>query len=658
MRRSALLAAIAGGWMLHVVTAAGAAERPQVAAVYFAQPPVLDGDLSDPCWQQAPKITDLKEIQTGGAPKEPTTFWLGCDDRYLYWAAYAKDSQPGKIRADQKKRGGDLWNDDIVELDLDTYQSHKEAYWFVFNACGTQYEDIPQGSAEKTEWRGDWEVATRRVSDGWTGEARIPLAILRYPAGARGFGVMLARRLARESEFYVWPYVGGWDYEKAADWGPLKLPRPRPRITTMVHAVPEWREGSTRLSLGLDAKCLMPSGMEGQLTVNPDFEDVAQEVQGIDFTYTERHLSDARPFFTEGRGFYPPDYAFYTRRLADVDVGLKWFGRMGEYRLGVLDAWTPGQRHTMVGNWVWDYRPYSQVSALAVVDDNEGECSSEYGAGISMGQKVGQRGNKSLGLSGYTTTAPGEPGSRQRWSASADYDSGGGHFGCWAGYQSVDAGFAPAVAYFPESGYRGWSAGLRRSDDYRTGRLRGRYLSASLSHHDNLDGSTYDHNCWATGYLAWRSNWALNLSHSGTLRPPYDDRVEDLYLSWNTDDMYRGGSASLTIGRRQGGDYRYASLSQGFRLSERWAIQTGGSWVSHDAPTGHYADRLLTLSGNCEFDPEHSVSLRLVDSTRGSNAYLAYRQKVRKGMDLYVILGDPNADETTERVAAKSVWAF
>jgi hypothetical protein len=46
-----------------------AGERPHIEGVYFAQPPVLDGDLSDPCWQQAPRITDLKEIQTGGAPK-------------------------------------------------------------------------------------------------------------------------------------------------------------------------------------------------------------------------------------------------------------------------------------------------------------------------------------------------------------------------------------------------------------------------------------------------------------------------------------------------------------------------------------------------------------------------------------------------------------
>jgi hypothetical protein len=69
-------------------TGAGA----RVAGAYFSQPPVLDGDLSDPCWQQAEPITDLKESSTGGAPKELTTFRLGHDDRYLCWSVHAKDS--------------------------------------------------------------------------------------------------------------------------------------------------------------------------------------------------------------------------------------------------------------------------------------------------------------------------------------------------------------------------------------------------------------------------------------------------------------------------------------------------------------------------------------------------------------------------------------
>jgi hypothetical protein len=642
----------AAGW-------AEPAECARVVGAYFSQPPVLDGDLSDPCWQQAEAITDLKEVNAGGAPKEPTTFRLGHDDRYLYWSVYAKDAQPGQIRADQKKRGGNLGNDDWAILVLDTYQSHQEMYNFQFNACGTQSEEIPAGAADKTEWRGDWEVATRIVSDGWVGEARIPFSILRYPPGASGFCIIVARNVTRLQETYAWPYAAVNNSEKLAVWSPLKLPRPRPRITTMVHAVPEWRQGSTQLNVGFDSKLVMPSGMEGALSVNPDFEDVAQEVQGIDFTYTERHLDDARPFFVEGRGFYPDDEVFYSRRLEEMEVGVKYFGRMGSQRLGVLDAWDPGNRHTMVGNWTRDFTSRSHVSAVAVVDDNDGQTTTQLGAGASLGKAVGGKGGKSVNLDAYTTTLPDAEGSRQRWSAGTWYGSPGGHMNIWGGYSHSDEGFAPSTGFFPESGLKGWNVGFSRNDDYRTGRLTGHYFGGGLSWRDNLDGSTYDHSVWAWGNVWWRTHRGVGFNYSADDRPPYpNDHTEGVSLWWKTDDIYRKGSASATVGVRTGADYRYADVSQGFRLSERLALQGSASWLRLAAPTWHYSDRQVVLTATYDLDPEHGLSARLVDNSAGSNVYLSYRQKVRKGMDLYVIVGDPNAAETTDRVATKAVWAF
>jgi hypothetical protein len=629
-----------------------------VAGVRFAQPPVLDGELSDPCWRQAPAITDFREHETGGPPREQTTVRLGYDDRYLYWSVEAKDSFPAQICAVQKKRGGDMWSDDRVTLNLDTYQSHQEAYSFTFNPCGTQSEEIPAGAADKTEWRGDWQVAARVVSDGWVGEARIPLSILRYPPGAKAFCVMVTRRLARLQEKDAWPYEGFNNSEKQAVWGPLELPRPRPRITTMVHAVPEWREGSTQLSVGVDSRVVMPSGMTGLLSVNPDFQDVAQEVESIDFTYTERHLDDARPFFVEGRGFYPDDSVFYSRRLEDMDAGLKYFGRAGSERIGVLDAWTPGSRHTMVGNWVHDFTSRTHVSGAAVVDSNEGETTSQFGGQLTLGRAVGEKGGKEITGELYATTVPGETGSRQRWSVGGFYSPPGGNRGAWLNWGRVDEGFSPAFGYFPESGFTRKSIGLYDDNEYRTGRLKSHYLEAGLDWRDRLDGSTFDHAIWSWAGLDLRSHWSLGLNYSYDDRPPYRDHTEGASVSWNTNDLYRGGSVSATIGERTGGDYRYVEVSQGVRLSERWALRGSSSWLSLAAPTGPISDHQAVLTATCELDPEHTLSARLVDNTAGSNFYASYRQKVRKGMDLYVIVGDPNASDTTSRVATKAVWAF
>lgn len=124
---------------------------------------------------------------------------------------------------------------------------------------------------------------------------------------------------------------------------------------------------------------------------------------------------------------------------------------------------------------------------------------------------------------------------------------------------------------------------------------------------------------------------------------------------WSRDDW---GGASLSFGTRENSGYRYLSAYQGFRLTDRLALQANASWMRLDTPDVPTSLRLLTLTGTYDLDSEHTVSMRLVDAAEGFNAYLAYSQKVRRGTDLYVILGDPNADETTERLAVKTVSSF
>jgi hypothetical protein len=630
----------------------------KLEAAYLSEPPVLDGDLGDACWQKASRIEDLTECHTGGKPAEPTTFYLGCDDKYLYLGVYAKDSQPQTIRAEEKKRDGAVMRDDSVEIDIDTYHSHRESYYFCFNSLGTLYESVPQGSASKTEWQGDWEASARKVADGWIGEARIPFSILRYPEGANTFGIVLARHLVRKSEWYVWPAIGEWDYQKSADWGPLKLPKPRPKIKTMVYASPQWDEGSLQTEIGADSKCVFPSGMEALVTVNPDFEDVAQQVESIDFSYTERQLSDARPFFVEGRGFYPPTTTFYSRRLEEVDFGAKYFGRADKYRLAFLDAWDFGHEHTTVANWCWDYRPYSSASVLAVLNEKEGQFNAQYGAGISRTDKVGLQGSRSASINGYSTTVPGGSGTRRRWNAGVGYQTGDGNDNINAYYERVDEGFAPAVAYFPENGCEGWQLSAGRYKGFRNGPLREYDLYANLLRRNDLEGGIHEHSWYVSGSLSMRNWWSGSAAYSATQRPPYHDRVWSLSTSWNNNEKYRGGGVYTSFGTRQGGDYRYFSLSQGFKVSLRLALETYASWLSLDTEEGHTSDRQLMLTGNYDLDPEHTVSMRVVDSSGGTNAYLAYSQKLRRGMDLYVILGDPNTEKTQDRVALKSVWAF
>ncbi len=68
--------------------------------------------------------------------------------------------------------------------------------------------------------------------------------------------------------------------------------------------------------------------------------------------------------------------------------------------------------------------------------------------------------------------------------------------------------------------------------------------------------------------------------------------------------------------------------------------------------------RQLVLTSTYDVSEERSVSARLVRSGSNTNAYAAYRQRVRSGMDLLVVVGDPNADEWVSRLAVKAIWCL
>jgi hypothetical protein len=62
--------------------------------------------------------------------------------------------------------------------------------------------------------------------------------------------------------------------------------------------------------------------------------------------------------------------------------------------------------------------------------------------------------------------------------------------------------------------------------------------------------------------------------------------------------------------------------------------------------------------GTLQYDvtAECAVSGRLIYSHEGVNGYCSYREMVRKGLDLFLIVGDPSADRWTKRIAVKAMF--
>jgi len=66
----------------------------------------------------------------------------------------------------------------------------------------------------------------------------------------------------------------------------------------------------------------------------------------------------------------------------------------------------------------------------------------------------------------------------------------------------------------------------------------------------------------------------------------------------------------------------------------------------------------IVVTGTYDLSDERTISGRAVESRDSFNIYFTYRQAVRRGMDAYVIVGDPNARKFERRLAVKTVWAM
>ena len=648
---------------------------PEIQAQVCSNPPIIDGKLDDQCWQEAYQTEEFYRMDTGAPAPEKTRVYIIYDQEALYVAFYCFDTEPDKIRSMQKKRGGMIWQDDVVEIGIDTYHAHRETYWLDVTAGGTQFEEIPGGSGTKIEWRGDWHAATNIVENGWIAEMSIPWSVLRFRKGTKVMGVYAARNLPRQDVWLSWPNLGSsWDSERMADLAGLELPdisHPPlllPHFLGIVHD-----DDKNELSAGLNVKQLFGSGLTGSLTVNPDFKTIEDEVETIDFSYTERYLQDRRPFFTEGRDFFPNSTMFYSRRIEDVDAGVKLFGRTGKARIGLLDVVQDIERNDFVGRVAYDLTPESAIWFAGVHSATMDSSNATMGVGSSVHRKFENGGGKRVGVSLYQTVM-GERKGNIVYANAGRWPGGTGGIDLNSYIKNVSEDYTSWPSYLPERNYWQFGLGTGVWKKYDNPTLKSWSSRVSVhnkeSHADTLISRGVD----LRASVAVRS---LNTSdlEVGTYynqRRAHNDKVLYAGLGWNREDIHQNGGIRLSYGQKAGNGYLFGSIEQGFRVASNLGINIRSELERlHETGVAANYESLFILTGNYDITNERGIGILLThrgDSSSDSskrmisslgngryNPCITYRQAVRAGMDVFFVVGDPNAENTQKRFAIKLV---
>lgn len=610
-------------------------------------PPQLDGILNDACWQGLPVYTDFTDEDKKGIVKPATEVRMCCDAKNIYVAFHALCTNPKAIPAHEKKRNGSWRPDDCVFVDIDSSHQHRSYSDFQCNALGTQFDYLEGGSATNIRWRGDWHAAAKIVDDGYNVEMAIPFRLLKYDKGQQTFGICFERWLPKEQIWAGWPDVkGSWDVHLFADWKGVKAPYEKPRPVVLGYAAANADKHDHHVKTGFDVKYPITNDVLGLLTVKPDFSNIEQDVDSVDFSYTARYLPDRRPFFAEWE-VGSPWPLFYSRMIGDFDLGTKLVGKSGRQSYELMNARAFGSESDTLLRYQHTIAERSYID-FGMVDHDllDHRNDTTYLAG-EYGWKRGLRNNYiTSGL--YTSTATGAPDGRQ---ADIHWDTwgGDGSLGGEIRYARVDPTFNPELGFLPERDLQGPSASISWGKSYRNSRFQRIESNLSFENYDHTDGTFYRDKASLSGAVKMSGAYGMGYAFDKSRRDDplgfFHDNTESASFYWNGNSPGHGGSLSYTIGRRANGPYNLETFLQAFKLCDGLILGTSYE-RSHVGPPSVAEGTARLFIGTISYDltNEKSIGGRFVRRLGKQSMYFMYRQQLRRGTDIYVIFGDPDPE--------------
>lgn len=283
---------------------------------------------SSPFWQYAPNDSIPAELKT--------EFKIAADENTLYIAAicHAKTDKYVVPSLQRDFRAGG--NDNITIL-IDPFNDRINAFMFGTNPRGVQREGLVSGGGAdfsdfSTSWDNKWTCNAKIYEDKWIAEMAIPLSILRFNSDVSTWRINMYRfdtqinerstwvRIPRNQRIINLAFMGEMNWEKAPVSKSQKfslIPFVAAGASVDFEDTGEWNRTS---GIGGDAKIRVSSGLNLDLTVNPDFSQVEVDQQVTNLSRFEIFFPERRQFFLENADLFSAYGAgnanpFFSRRI-------------------------------------------------------------------------------------------------------------------------------------------------------------------------------------------------------------------------------------------------------------------------------------------------------------------------------------------------------
>lgn len=321
----------------------------------------IDGILDEPVWETVEKAANFQRVlptDTGFANSQ-TEVKLTYTESTLYLGIVCFDPTPGKRPVESLRRDFNFMKNDNFIVFIDTYNDQTNGFAFGISAAGAQWDgQQANGGTVNLDWDIKWRSAVKNYDGYWVAEFAIPFRSIRYNGGEPEWGINFSRQDLKTSEKSSWaPMPRQFPTASLAYTGSLVWDKPLPSSGPRFSLIPyisartiQDKEVSKGFrpdaNAGVDAKVILSTSMNLDLTVNPDYSQVEVDRQRTNLDRFELFFPEKRQFYLENSDLFAnlgTDNLrpFFSRRIGlntPVQAGARISGKIGNnWRIGLMD---------------------------------------------------------------------------------------------------------------------------------------------------------------------------------------------------------------------------------------------------------------------------------------------------------------------------------
>lgn len=302
--------------------------RKEVDLERISNPPKIDGRLDDAAWRSLTPLQDFVMFKPGNGHKERsnnrTEIFIGYDDDAVYIGAMMYDSAPDSILTQLTRRDERNGNVDWIGFFINPFNDGLNDFNFWVTAAGVQIDGRTTSEGDDLGWNVVWSSHTNINDSGWVAELKIPYRCLRFPKTDKStWGFNSIRSIRRYREEYSWSFldrnINNLEVQAGHLNGVHDIKSPvrlsiMPNVTASASVYKGDLESSS-FNAGADIKYGITESFTLDLTLLPDFSQVAFDNQVLNLGPFENRFDENRQFFAEGVELFNKRDLFYSRRI-------------------------------------------------------------------------------------------------------------------------------------------------------------------------------------------------------------------------------------------------------------------------------------------------------------------------------------------------------